>query len=513
MKYIKGQNRNQVSVFPESLESAIDLDNEVRIIDMFVDSLNIEELGFRINHVENGRPAYHPKDLLKLYIYGYLNKIRSSRDLEKESKRNIEVMWLLNSLSPDHNTISNFRRDNPKAIKKVFRVTVSIARNFNLIGGKLIAGDSTKLRAQNSKKNNFNKKKIARHLSYIDDKLSAYEAELSQSDGDNQALIKEEIAKHKARKEDYQKLQKELDKTGATQISTSDPESRHMITRNNITEVAYNVQTTVDEQNNIPIDYKVTNVNDSKAMGGMLRRAKTILGSNEFTALYDKGYHTGSEFKIASQMDIEVMVAVPTVAAQAPNPDYNVEHFIYNKEGDYYICPQAKKLITTGTWHKARTYQFKRYTTKECMQCPVKDQCSKAKYGKGIQRSEYQEYINNNKKRIEQNKNYYRKRQAIVEHPYGTIKRQWGFNYIMTKKFIKRAEADVGLIFTIYNLRRLINLIGFEALQNYLKQVLSLFIATILTLISQISVAETATKIKEKSNCYFDNHSKRLIFG
>jgi len=204
----------------------------------------------------------------------------------------------------------------------------------------------------------------------------------------------------------------------------------------------------------------------------MLRRAKTILASNKFTALYDKGYHTGSEFEIASQINIEVMVAVPKVAAQAPNPAYNVEHFIYNKEGDYYICPQDKKLITTGTWHKAKTYQFKRYTTKNCMECPVKDQCSKAKYGKGIQRSEYQEYINNNKKRIEQNKNYYRKRQAIVEHPYGTIKRQWGFSYIMTKKTINRASADVGLIFTAYNLRRLINIIGLERLMSYLREVL-----------------------------------------
>jgi hypothetical protein len=248
-------------------------------------------------------------------------------------------------------------------------------------------------------------------------------------------------------------------------------------------------------------------------MGGMLRRAKTILGSNDFTALYDKGYHTGSEFKIATQMNIDVMVAVPMVAAQAPNPDYNVEHFIYNKEGDYYRCPQDKKLITTGTWHKARTYLFKRYTTKECMDCPVKDQCSKAKYGKGIQRSEYQEYINNNKNRIEQNKNYYRKRQAIVEHPYGTIKRQWGFSYIMTKKYIKRAEADVGLIFTIYNLRRLINLIGFEALQNYLKKALSIFLAAILTFINQISFTKHKIKNKENNNYYFDNHLKRLIFG
>ena len=479
MKYIKGQNRNQVSIFPVSLESAIDPDNEVRIIDLFVDSLDLKEMGFNANFVENGRPAYHPKDLLKLYIYGYLNKVRSSRDLEKETKRNIEVMWLLNSLSPDHNTISNFRRDNPKAIKKVFRATVSIARNFELIGGKLIAGDSTKFRAQNSKKNNFNKKKIERHIAYIDDKLLKYQEELSKSDGDNKSLIREEIEKHNKRKENYLSLQGQLDRTGEKQISTSDPESRHMITRNNITEVSYNVQSTVDEQNNIPIDYKVTNENDSKAMGGMLRRAKTILRSNDFTALYDKGYHTGSEFKVADTISVDVMVAIPTVAANAPSPEYNVEHFTYNKKEDYYVCPQGNKLTTTGTWHKARTYKFKRYTTKDCMQCSVKSECSKAKYGKGVQRSEYQEFINENKERIEKNENYYRKRQAIVEHPYGTIKRQWGFSYIITKRFIKRAEADVGLMFTAYNLRRIINLIGVKALQVYLKDLLILFYALI----------------------------------
>jgi len=176
-----------------------------------------------------------------------------------------------------------------------------------------------------------------------------------------------------------------------------------MIVRNNITEVAYNVQTTVDAENNIPIDYKVTNNNDSKAMGNMLQRAKSILKTNDFTALYDKGYHTGSEFKTANDLGIDVLVAIPTVAAQAPNPDYNVEHFTYNHKDDYYICPQGNKLTTLGTWHKARTYRFKRYTTKACMECPVKEECSKAKYGKGVQRSEYQEYINRNKERIENN--------------------------------------------------------------------------------------------------------------
>jgi len=513
MKYIKGKDRNQTTIFPISVEASIEQDNEVRFVDLFVESLDMGSMGFKTKFDENGRPAYHPKDLLKLYIYGYMNRVRSSRNLEKETKRNIEVIWLLKGLSPDHNTISNFRRDNPKAIKKVFRITVSIAKNFDLIGGKLIAGDSTKFRAQNSKKNNFNKKKIERHLTYIDNKLAQYEQQLSEADNDKCEQIKEEIKKHKNRKDNYLSLQKQLDETGEKQISTSDPESRQMITRNNITEVAYNVQTTVDAKNNIPIDYKVTNTNDSKAMGTMLQRAKTILESKEFIALYDKGYHTGSEFQKADELGIEVMVAIPTVAANAPNPDYNVENFNYNKEGDYYICPEGKNLTTTGTLHKARTYQFKRYTTKDCLDCPEKDQCSKAKYGKGIQRSEYQEYIDNNKERIKQDKDYYRQRQAIVEHPYGTIKRQWGFSYILTKKFIKRAEADVGLMFTAYSLRRLINIIGLKTLQIYLQETLLNFSAYISLCITKIRRLKPCKFTGIIFQCLFCRSLKSFIFG
>jgi len=311
MKYIQGNNRSQTCLFPVSLEDTIDKDNEVRLIDIFVGSLSLKDYGFKVTFVENGRPAYHPADLLKLYIYGYMNKVRSSRDLEKECKRNIEVMWLLNNLAPDHNTISNFRRDNPRAINKVFRATVNIAKHFSLIGGTLIAGDSTKLRAQNSKKNNFNQKKIDRHLEYIENKLSEYNKALAESDGDNKKDLEPEIKKQTGRKSEYKKIEKQINDTGEAQVSTSDPDSRQMIIRNNITEVAYNVQTTVDAKNNIPIDYKVTNHNDSKAMGNMLQRAKSILGSNDFTALYDKGYHTGSEFDIAESLGIDVMVAIP----------------------------------------------------------------------------------------------------------------------------------------------------------------------------------------------------------
>jgi len=469
MKYLQGQDREQLHIFPVTMEAAIGADNEVRMIELFVEGLSMEELGFKTDFVENGRPAYHFKDLLKLFLYGYMNRIRSSWELEKETRRNIEVRWLLKGLNPDHNTISNFRRDNPNAIKKVFRATVALAKNFNLIGGKLLAGDSTKLRAQNSKKNNYNEKKIQRHLDYIENKLKEYEQQLSENDGDkeNEQELKQQIETQQQRKQSYENIQKQLVESGEVQISTSDPESRQMITRNNITEVAYNVQTTVDDQHNIPIDFNVTNQNESKAMGDMLRRAKVIIGNNTFTALYDKGYHTGSEFEKAAELGIEVLVAIPAVAANAPSEAYNMEHFRYEAAGDYYVCPQGSELHTNGTWYQSKAAPFKQYKTPDCKACPVRELCTTSiRNGKVVQRNKYVAYIEANKQRIQQNQNYYRRPQAIVEHPYGTIKRQWGFNYITTKKTMRRAAADVGLMFTAYNLRRILNLIGKEAFRR-----------------------------------------------
>lgn len=477
MKYIQGTHRDQMVLIPDCLENIISIENEVRTIDLFIEALPVSEYGFSIKKTQDGRPSYHPKTLLKLFIYGYLNSIRSSRKLEKECNKNIEVMWLMNQLSPDHNTISNFRKDNSDAIRKVFKATVSLAKHFDLIGGKLLAGDSTKLRAQNSKKNNYNPKKIARHIEYIDNKLNEYNQALSQADGDLQKeTIEKEVKKQNERKEFYNKLTKELKETGATQISSSDPESRQMITRNGITEVAYNVQTTVDAQSCIPIDYLVTNENDSKAMGQMLERTTEILGHKNFTALYDKGYHTGSEFKKADDLQVEVIVAIPSVASHAPNTDYDVENFTYNKESDSYKCTENQILTTNGKWYDkdrgASTVQIKQYKTSACLLCKVIEQCTKNKRGRLLERSEYAEYIENNKILLKRNKNTYKRRQAIVEHPYGTIKRQWGFSYIMTKKTMKRASSDVGLIFIAYNLRRIFNLIDLKTLTEYLKVLL-----------------------------------------
>lgn len=512
MKYIIGENREQMVLFATSLDDAISKDNEVRVIDAFVDSLPLGEFGFKTNFIENGRPGYHPADLLKLFIYAYMNKTRSSRDLEKECKRNIEVMWLLKGLKPDHNTISNFRKDNSEPIRKVFRATVNIAKHFNLIGGKLIAGDSTKMRAQNSKKNNFNQKKILRQIDYIDHQIEEYIKKLDSEDFDK-IQIEKEIQKQLIRKEKYQDFQKRLEETGEVQISTSDPESRQLITRNNITEVGYNIQATADEKHNIPIDYLVTNENDSKAMGNMIKRASEILEETDFTALYDKGYHTGSELKTAQELGVETIVDIPAIpsSSQAPDSNYNVANFHYDKEKNTYSCPQGQILTTNGKWynkhHKSSITKYRHYKSNQCKTCPVIDKCTKSKKPRArvIERSEYADYIDKNKINVETKIETYRRRQAIIEHPFGIIKRQWGFYYISTKKFIKRAEAEMGIVFTVYNLRRIINIVGFNKMMAYIISIFYFFAQTI-PILSHFNDLKITLK-----NKIYQNSSKQTI--
>jgi len=465
MNYITGFDRSQATIFPQTIDELIEKNNPVRFIDAFVDSLQITEMGFKdVRQNINGRPPYHPADLLKLYIYGYMNKIRSSRGLEKECKRNIEVMWLIRGLAPDHNTISNFRKDNPKAIKKVFRQTVEIAKNLDLIGGILIAGDGTKLRAQNAKKNNYNQKKIERHLAYIERKLEEYNQALASADGDEKEEIEEKISKQQKHKARYQRIEKQLKETGEKQISTSDPDSRQLMIRGVISEVAYNVQSTVDSKYKLPIDYDVINQNDKNALAGMVENAIDILGTNEFDAVFDKGYNNAEQIHKCHQMGVETHVAVTAPSSNAPDKGFNVSEFIYNKDSDTYTCPANQTMTTNGNWYLKRVYRVKQYKTRYCNGRHLKSSCSTSIRGRIIERHEFAESLERNKRAQEERPEIYKQRQSIAEHPFGTMKRQWGFDHIMTKKTMKHALADVGFIFIAYNLRRLITLIGLKAL-------------------------------------------------
>jgi len=463
--FIQGQNREQLTLFPVTLDSAVSADNEVRQIDAFVNSLDMRRMGFtHAQAATEGRPAYNPADLLKLYIYGYLNRTRSSRELEKETKRNIEVMWLLRGLQPDHNTIANFRRDNGAAIREVFRSTVAIAQHHSLIGGKILAGDSVKLRAQNSKKNNFNAAKVARHVAYIDGKLAEYNQQLAQADCDSdRQQAARQVQRHTQQRQKYERVSRQLEESGEPQVSTSDPDSRQLIVRSNITEVAYSIQTINDAKHNLILDYETTQRNDAHALSGMVRRAAGILGHTNFVALYDKGYHTASEIAACHALGVETLVAVPNrpVSSQAPDPAFNYEAFTYNPQSDTYTCPAGQELRTNGTTYTSKASPFKQYTTSHCKQCHLKGRCTAAKTnGRVIQRSEHVGSAERNRLAMEANPDLYRRRQAIVEHPFGTIKRQWGYDHTLMKRFKERVAADIGLILTCYNLRRLLSILS-----------------------------------------------------
>jgi transposase len=513
MKFIKGIDRDQVSM--SSLSDMISEENIVVSIDLFVDSINLEDFGFNIDHTDVGRPAFHPSDLLKLFIYGYMNSIRSSRDLEKECRRNVELMWLLKGLKPDHSTINDFRQKNELLIVEVFKATVKIAKHFRLIGGALIAGDSTKMRAQNSKKNNYNKDKLTRKIKNIEKKLSHYFELLNDSDqrldrkerGEHQyikAEIEAKIAIQNKIKAKYETIAEELEKTGVEQISTSDPDSRELSYKGNNTEIAYAIQTVSDGLNSIPIDYEVTNKPDNNAMGRMVSRAVTILETDNsdyqkgkdfknqntresynkeepLIALFDKGYHTGSQLKEVQDLGVYSIVDSPGSSSKAPTPEYDKKKFVYNKSNDEYICPDgyvltkrgkqiSKKTRVKGVVVKYQLYKCKNYKT-----CPNASKCVKGGDARRVERSEYEENIEINKEHFDKNKALYDERKCIIEHPFGTLKRGWHFDYIITKKGQARASADVGFMFISYNLKRIINLTGIENLNKFLKELVFSF--------------------------------------
>lgn len=465
------------------LEERISADNPVRLIDAYVDSLDLEEMGF--SHVvpsERGSPPYHPGDLLKLYIYGYSNRVRSSRLLERACEVNIELWWLLCGLRPSYRTIARFRSDHPKALRKVFEHYVQSLKEWELLGGKTIALDSVKLRGQNSKKNNYSAEKIERAQNRIKGNVQRYLKQAEQADeeeGEQGRAHKEQVlAKIKVqleRQSKYQALQSQLEKSPDKQLSTTDADARALVTGQNIVEVGYSAQVATDAKHKLLVYYQATNQNDTYALYGVAKGAKQALGVEKVDSLADKGYHTGSELAACAEDGITAYVA-PLKAkrpANGPQPGFWASDFTYVEEQDYYICPQGYDLHTNGHYHKKGGYRVKHYKTPACKDCPVRQQCTISKTGRVIQRSEYQGDIDANRKRVEDAKEYYRQRQAIVEHPFGTIKRGWGYTYTLLKG-MEKVDGELGLIFFCYNLRRTMSILG---VQEAIERLRRLFVA------------------------------------
>lgn len=471
MDFIKGFDRNQLIMM--DFEANVEHDSWARVVDWFVDALPISELGFNDVLQAEGRPPYKASDLLKLYMYGYKNGLRTSRKLEAACKINIEVIWLMKGLQPSARKIAYFRKNNPKAFKQSFRYFVMMLKEMNLISGETIAIDSFKIRAQNSLKNNFNHKKIDRHLEYINDKIADYEKALDEDDNleeDQKSEIQDKIGWQKEKKEYYKSIEKELDESGEAQISKTDPDAKSVILHRNIVNVGYNIQSGCDGKHKLFINNDTGSVNDTHALADMALDAKELLGVDKMNCLTDKGYTTGIHIDTCTKNDITTYSS-PKAHSSQNNGLYDMQIFDYNKENDTYTCPAGELMTRTGTIYKKRNHRVKRYYTKACKGCKLREKCTKNKHGRFIERSIYQEALEENEKRVNQNPEYYRQRQQITEHQFGTLKRQWGFTYTLMKGK-ENVLTEVNLMMMVYNLRRLMSIFEINDLKSRLKDFL-----------------------------------------
>ena len=468
MDYIEGTNRDQAVLFPESLDEYIAGDNPVRVIDAFVDSLDLQTLGF--THAllnETGRPPYHPAVLLKLYVYGYLNRIRSSRTLEREAGRNVEVMWLTGKLAPDFKTIANFRRHNRKAIQEVCRAFTAFCRDLDLFSRDLVAIDGSKFKAVNSRGRNFTDRKLKRALQEIDRKIEAYLDELDANDAQepeepklSAEELKEKIRLLKERMKKYKGLQGRMEESGESQISLTDPDSRSMpVGGGRITDVGYNVQVAVDPKHKLIVDHQVTNaVTDRGLLSKMALRAKEALGVERLDVLTDMGYYDGQQIKACLGAGITPYLPKPNTSANTRLGLFGKEDFRYDPQKDCYWCPAGEQLTfrfqTTERGRERRTY-----ATTACKRCALKPQCTRSSEGRRITRWAYEDLLEDMQRRVRASPEKMKLRKQLVEHPFGTIKRAWNQGYFLTKG-LQSVNAEMSLTVLAYNLKRAIRILG-----------------------------------------------------
>ena len=397
MNYIAGSDRSEALLLPEVLDDYIAPENPVRFIDAFVGQLDLSKAGFSNAQLnETGRPPYDPGDLLRLYLYGYLNRVRSSRGLEREAARNLELIWLLRKLRPDFKTVADFRRDNGQAIKAVGREFILLCRKLELFGGELVAIDSTKIKAQNSKGRNYSEAKLKALLAEIENKVSGYLEELDQSDAQEEANrigperlsaeeLKQKIAQLKERKKELQSVAQDLEQSGATQVSLTDPDSRAMSMGRGST-IGYNVQTAVDAKHSLIVDTQVTNTtSDLGALGIMAIKAQEALEAKNLNVVADKGYYNGKEVLACDSIGVTAYVAKPLTSANTARGLYGKEKFKYDARENCYLCPAGQKLTYRfATNEKGRAIYY--YRASGCKSCPLKAKCTRNKENRTITR-------------------------------------------------------------------------------------------------------------------------------
>jgi transposase len=473
-EHVTGLNRNQTALFPNTLEEYVDKENPVRFIDAFVDSLNMEKLGFKhALPAELGRPSYNPSDLLKLYVYGYLNQIRSSRKLERECHRNVEVMWLTKKLAPDFKTVADFRKDNVDCVKGVFKEFVKLCIGLDLYGSKLVAIDGVKFKAVNCIDNNFNRKSLSYRLKVIDEHISKYISEMEEEDRKEEKgeskhadLLEEKLKKLMKRKEEYTAVLNKLKESNQNEMSLVDPDSRLMKNRGKI-EPCYNSHVAVDDKNHLIVDYNVTNApSDNCQLSSIAKGAKETLGIERLDAVTDKGFFNFMEIKEC--VDNGVTPYVPEQSRYGvgwvkktgiPTREFSSDRFVYDKVSDTFLCPAGKRLEFSYLDHAHRK-RMRVYRTDACFSCKYfLTKCTRYKRGRTVWRWEHADVVEEMKLRMELEPWKLKARKRIVEHPFGTMKRAFNQGYLLLKGLDKVA-GEVGFTMLAYNIRRVLNILG-----------------------------------------------------
>ena len=444
-------------------------DNPIRFVDAFVLNLDLAELGFtRATPAATGRPAYDPVDLLKLYIYGYLNRVRSSRMLEREAQRNVEVMWLLSKLTPDFKTIADFRKDNLEAIKAVCRAFTLLCKNLDLFGGELIAIDGSKFRAVNSRKRNFNPMKLARLIKSIDMRIAAYLAEMEHQDSvelsaaePSAEALRTKIKQLKERRQFHQSLAEELKESGRQEISLTDADSRLMSVGQGL-DVCYNVQTAVDGKHKLIVHHEVTNAHtDEKYLVPMATTAKQILEVESLEAVADKGYYSGEEIKQGEAQGIVPYIPKAHVSPKLKKELFTKDDFRYDPTNDVYVCPEGKHLTLRGITTERKKVRMRYYKTAACKTCKVRARCTENNRGRIIKRLVGEEVLERMAQRLKHSPEKMKQRRQLVEHPFGTMKRGMNQGYFLLKG-LKKVAAEMSLTVLCYNLKRVLNIVGIE---------------------------------------------------
>jgi transposase len=481
--HVKGLSRQQVILLPDRLDDYVGEENHVRFIDAFVDCLNLRVLGFRhAEPKETGRPPYDPSDLLKLYLYGYLNQIRSSRRLERECARNVELMWLMRKLAPDFKTIADFRKDNIDCIKPVFKEFVYLCRGLGLFGAELIGVDGSKFRAVNSKQRNFNEEKLSEALKRLEEKIARYLREIEANDciedGERWKVsdpenLREKIGRLQEKRQEYMQAQSLMRETGQKEVSLTDPDSR-LMKNNGRLEVCYNAEAAIDSKNKLIADYEVTNIApDQGQLSTTAEAAKEALGVERIEAVADGGFFSADDIKRCLDNGITPYVTKPASSVRGmakrigiPSPEFHKERFVYDKAIDSYICPAGQRL-EFSYWNKGvRGKTVGVYRTNACFSCSFfMTKCTRNRDGRTLWRWEHEEVLEEMRSRLEsaEGRRKLHLRKELCEHPFGTIKRWHDQSYLLLKG-LGKVKGEMGFAMLAYNMIRAINILGVKAL-------------------------------------------------